>query len=549
MTGTFRNPVLPGPHPDPSITRVGDDFYLVTSTFEYFPGLPIYHSRDLVDWRLIGHVLDRPEQLPLDGVRCSGGLFAPTIRYADGVFYVTCTLVGGSRRSGHFVVTTTDPATPWSDPAWLDDANGFDPSLFFDDDGRGWFCAATQQDDAGHTAVWVQEFDRDKLALTGERHAIWHGALRDARWAEGPHIYRIHGHCYLLAAEGGTSFDHAVVVARSDNVVGPYVGCPRNPVATTRHLGRRAPIVAVGHADLVDIADDDWWAVLLGVRDNEEGNLGRETFLTPVSWEDGWPVFNPGVGQVRLEERRPALRPAPCEPLPARNSFDTADLHPSWMFLRTPRETWWSLTERPSYLRLAVRPETLGELANPSFVCRRQQHRDFIATSELDFEPATGTECAGLAVVQSDDFQIRLEICRENGSRQARAVRRTHGNDDVLATAPIGAGPPRLAVRGEGPRYTLSVDDVALAEVDGSHLSYAEAGGFFGAVVGMFATGNGEPSNNVADFGWFEYLPKPSSEPTTEPTAEPRAGRAAALEPGPRGHAYPETTEPEEESL
>ena len=266
------NPVLPGFHPDPSICRVGDDFYLVTSSFEYFPGLPLQHSRDLVKWRLIGHVLDRPEQLNLDGVRSSGGLYAPTIRWHNGVFYVVCTLVDrpAGAPGGNFVVTATDPAGPWSDPVWLGEPESFDPSLMFDTDGSAWFCAARPEPTSpvtGGTEIWVQAFDVSALSLVGPQAVIWHGALVDAVWAEAPHLYRTpDGGVLLVIAEGGTAHDHAMTCARADRVTGPYRNYPRNPVLTHRHLGERYPVVGAGHVDLVEAADGTWWAVALAMR-------------------------------------------------------------------------------------------------------------------------------------------------------------------------------------------------------------------------------------------------------------------------------------------
>lgn len=288
-TANVVNPVLPGCHPDPSVCRVGADFYLVTSTFEYFPGIPVFHSRDLVHWRPIGHVLDRPSQVDLGTVASSEGIFAATIRHHQGRFYVVTTLVGGTDRGGTFVVTATDPAGPWSDPVWLDDAPGVDPSLFFDDDGRAW-CTGTRLAEPGEwegqTDVWLREFDAAQLTLTGPEHLLWRGALHGAVWAEGPHLYTVDGRYYLLAAEGGTEHGHAVSVARADHVTGPYTGNPANPVFTHRHLGRDFPVVGVGHADLVRTAEGHWWAVLLGSRPygGYHPNLGRETFLVPVRW-------------------------------------------------------------------------------------------------------------------------------------------------------------------------------------------------------------------------------------------------------------------------
>ena len=313
MRATAVNPVLPGFHPDPSICRVGEDFYVVTSTFEYFPGLPIHTSRDLAHWTPIGHVLDRPSQLPVDGVRASGGLYAPTIRWHDGVFYVVCTLVGGVRQHGNFVVTATDPAGPWSEPTWLGEDDSFDPSLLFDGQDA-WFCATRPRRDGGNegqTEVWVQRFDTATLSLVGEQHAIWHGALVDVVWAEAPHLYAVEGGYLLVVAEGGTAEHHSMTCARSVNVLGPYENCRHNPVLTHRHLGRTADVTSVGHADLVEAADGSWWAVCLAIRPRRDdrgrsyGNLGRETFLAEVTWEDGWPIVNAGHGVLRAEQ--PAL--------------------------------------------------------------------------------------------------------------------------------------------------------------------------------------------------------------------------------------------------
>ncbi|HLS72415.1 MAG TPA: glycoside hydrolase family 43 protein, partial [Actinomycetaceae bacterium] len=294
---TVSNPVLPGCYPDPSICRVGEDFYLVTSTFEYFPGLPVFHSRDLVSWEQLGHVVDRADQLNFDGIASSGGLYAPTIRHHDGTFWVVCTLVDqqDESRGGNFLMTATDPAGPWSDPVWLD-AEGIDPSIFFDDDGRAWLHGTRRAREPqwhDQTEVWVRELDLAQRELVGLEHVVWSGALRDAVWSEAPHLYKVAGTYYLVTAEGGTEFHHAVSVARANTVTGPYTGNPANPVLTHRHLGRGADIVGVGHADLVEDGDGRWWAVLLGMRTygGYHYNLGRETFLVPVTWEHGWPVF------------------------------------------------------------------------------------------------------------------------------------------------------------------------------------------------------------------------------------------------------------------
>ncbi|TDC66055.1 glycoside hydrolase family 43 protein [Actinomadura sp. GC306] len=507
----FENPVLPGCHPDPSVCRVDGDFYLVTSTFEWFPGLPVFHSRDLVHWRQIGHALDRPGQLPLEGVPASGGLYAPTLRHHDGTFYLICTLVDGKDWSGHFVLTASDPAGPWSDAHRLE-GEGIDPSLFFDDDGTAW-CTGTRLTGRyeGHTEIWLRRFDPAALALTGEEHVIWDGAVKDAIWSEASHLYKIGGRYYLLTAEGGTALDHAVMVARADEVTGPYRGNPRNPVLTHRDLRAGHPIVGTGHADLVDTPDGEWWMVLLGMRPHHGDRcvLGRETFLAPVAWEDGWPVTG---GRVVPDPPFPDLPPHPWPAVPLCDQFDGPELAPVWNVLRGPRDRWWSLAERPGHLRLRVRPETLADTASPSFVGRRQQHHDFAAFTSLDFTPAD-EEWAGLALVQNNDFHVLL-VSTADG---IRLVKREQGVETVLAAAPAAAGPVRLAFEARGRWYRASYapGDAAGPDgwtplggpVDGDILSSQVAGGFTGVYVGPYATANGRASTNHADFAWFEYRP------------------------------------------
>lgn len=506
-----RNPVLPGFHPDPAVCRVGDDYYLANSSFEYFPGLPLHHSRDLVHWRPIGHAVDRPDQLALDGVRPSGGLYAPSLAHHDGRFHLVCTLVDGPERSGTFLLTAEDPAGSWSDPVWLDDAPGFDPSLFFDEDGSAHLLGARQVDEAGHTEIWLRALDLAAGRLTGPEHVLFRGALVDAVWAEGPHLYRHDGYYHLVVAEGGTAYDHAVTTARSRRLTGPYRNNPRNPVLTHRHLGHSHPVTGAGHADLVRTPAGDWYALLLASRPygGDFANLGRETFLARVAWEDGWPVLSPGAG--RLEERTEvALAPHPWPEPEAVDHFDAPELDPRWNLLRTPRTELYSLTERPGHLRLRLLPETLAEPASPAFVGRRQQHHDFTAETELDFEPTDVGESAGLALLQNHDFHIRLSVDVEAGEKAARVSVRSGGVETLRAQVPLEPGPVRLAVRAVGQDYTLLCSQHAdrwdkLATVDGRLLSSQVAGGFTGAYVGVYATGPAGTALPGADFDWFRY--------------------------------------------
>lgn len=482
---------------------MGDDYYLATSTFALFPGILLHHSRDLVHWRPLGGALDRPSQLVLDGIAMTDGIYAPTLRWHDGVFHLVCTVVRGG---GNFVVTATDPAGPWSEPVWIPDAPGFDPSLFFDDDGKVWYCGTVElspEDAPGRTTVWVQQVDPSSWQLFGERHHVWSGALVDARWAEGPHLYRIDGRYYLLAAEGGTDYDHAVVAARADAVTGPYEACPRNPVLTSRHLGRSLEVVGPGHADLVQTPAGDWWAVLLAARpsDGDWWATSRETFLVPVSWEDGWPVFVPGVGRVPLELDGPALAGHPWPDAPVRDDFDAPDLEPTWSMLRTPYERWWSLSERPGHLRLAVRPQTPWDCSNPSMLLRRVEQASWRAAVSLDFSARDAGDRAGLIGWVNDTDQLRLE---SDGS-VVQVVRRASAVDEVVAEHPVGSGPLTLAFEavGRGLTYSVTFDGkTASGTVDLGFLGQQVNGYFYGLLVGLYAYG---PGGGPADVDWFEY--------------------------------------------
>jgi alpha-N-arabinofuranosidase len=532
---TVHNPVLPGCYPDPSVCRLGDDYYLVTSTFEYLPGLPIFRSRDLAHWEQVGHVVDRPGQLDFTGIASSGGLYAPTIRHHDGTFWVVCTLVDQQDpgRGGNFVMTATDPAGPWSDPVWLD-AAGIDPSIFFDDDGRAWVHGtrlAPEPEWFHQTEVWIRELDRETLRLVGPEHVVWNGALRGAVWAEGPHLYKIDGTYYLLAAEGGTEIHHAVSIARSDTVTGPYVGNPGNPVLTHRHLGRDSDVVGVGHADLVEAPDGSWWAVLLGMRPygGYHYNLGRETFLVPVAWEEGWPLFAPGLGRVPTEVEVPFAEPVPdLAPPPVRERVvRPEDLR--WTSLRTtptavasPSGDGWDLP---------LMPGTMAELAPTAFLGVRQQHRDVDVRVTLTAELERGEE-AGLVVRQSEKDHVRLFVLAGlDRSQTVRAVHRRNDVDTLLGETALEPGTVvTLEMRARGQDYALmggppgaAPSPVAVAE--GRMLDTVSTGGFLGLWFGVYGTSNGRPSSTVVHVDRFEYLPQDSrsSDPETVQLLHARA--------------------------
>ncbi len=512
---TFRNPILPGFYPDPSICRVGEDYYLVTSTFEYYPGIPIFHSKDLIHWNQLGHVLDRPSQLELDSIRPSGGVYAPTIRQHNGTFYVINTLVG---KKGNFIVTATNPAGPWSDPHWIENAPGIDPSLFFDDDGKAYYTGNIRPDsipkDSKYRSIWLQEIDLTSMKLVGERSIILNeGALHGASNAEAPHLYKVNGLYYLMIAEGGTGDNHAVTIFRSKNLRGPYEGNKKNPILTHRHLGSDYPIACTGHADMTETQNGEWWMVLLGVRPygGFHYNLGRETFLASVVWQDGWPVVNPGHGKVLEESAVPNLPLWRVPSTPACENFDGNVLGFSWNVLRTPRENFYSLTDRPGFLRLRLRKEMITKWENPSFVGRRQQHINFSTSTAMEFVPKNANESAGLVLVQNPEFQFRMECLRSGKETVIRLTKRHGGKEETLAEIPGASKRVYLKVEAIGQDYSFYVASlsgewkVLREHVDGRTLSRTNAGGFVGTYIGLYASSNGAASKNVADFDWFEY--------------------------------------------
>ncbi|ANJ26198.1 glycoside hydrolase family 43 protein [Agromyces aureus] len=516
MAAIARNPVLPGCRPDPSICRVDDVFYVVTSSFEYFPGLPVHRSTDLVHWEPVGHAVHREDQLDLSGVASSGGLFAATIRHHAGRFLVVCTLVddtGRTARRGSFVVTATDAAGPWSDPVWVAEAEGIDPSLFVDRDGRAWWSGtrlAAEPDWPEQTEVWVREFDLATLQLVGEERVVWNGALAGAVWAEGPHLYGIPPDAsvdpgsatdvLLLASEGGTERHHAVSVARGPGPLGPFSGSAGNPVLTHRHLGRAAPVANVGHADLVEDGRGGWWATVLATRnlDGLDGLQGRETWLVPVAWEDGWPVFAPGLGRLpdavevdwAAEQVEGAADVAGAASV-VEARFDGPLLHPDLSLVRTAGgRARARLDERPRFLRLRPSSRCLAEVAPHAFVGLRLEQPSATVTADVEASAAPGL-VAGLALRQSEARHVRLEL--DEGT--VALVQHVDGVDRLIGSAEVGSGPGPVTLEFsiEGfagvARAHHGGDALALGSVDLRSLSSTEAGGFLGVWAGVFATG------------------------------------------------------------
>lgn len=502
---TFKNPILEGFSPDPSACAVGDDFYLVTSTFAYFPGLPIYHSTDMVNWTQIGNVLDRESQLNLLGATHSAGIYAPCIRYYDGTFYVITTNV---TNGGNFIVTATSPEGPWSEPYFLDQAPGIDPSLFFDDDGRCYYVGTRPRPEGvrynGDWEVWVQELELTTMKLIGLSRKVWKGAFKDVIWPEGPHLYKRNGYYYLLIAEGGTGFHHAITVARSRSVEGPYESNSCNPILTHRHLGRDYPLQNVGHGDLVEDSQHNWYLTCLGSRIFDgHSNLGRETFLALVEWEDDWPVINPSVGKL-LEEQEHYYDIASQQLSDTTIDFSKG-IPKQALFLRNPDMANYQTDE--TGLTLTLSSESLRELLSPSYIGIRQQTMAYQLETHLTFDPQQDRQEAGLAIIQNDKHSIRLVLGQFEGKTELRVIQLLDGSETLLAQLPYAFDQVTLIIKAEQQDLSFFVvptnadrETLLCQQVDGRFLSTEVAGGFVGCTMGAYASSNGEQTTQTAHF-------------------------------------------------
>lgn len=509
----FRNPILPGSHPDPSICRVGDDYYIVNSTFNWFPGIPIHHSTDLVNWELIGYVFEDPSSFEVkDGVGQHGGLWAPTIRYHQGVFYVTVTNFG----SGNSMITTAiDPSGDWSQPVRLHDSKGIDGSLLFDED-KVWYCFSKDH------KIWFQEMDLPHLKLLGEPKLI----MDEERFEgytniEGPHIYKLaNGEYMLLIAAGGTgSNQHNVSVFKSAKPDGPYIPAPSNPVLT--HALYESPISVIGHADIVETQNGEWYAVILGIREcNGYDITGRETFMTSFVWKDGWPLFNPdGGGHVLEYDKRPNLPLSNVQPLKTLDEFEGDALATYWNFFRPPTSLWHHVENGELKVTLQSMATT-AQTHNPVIVRRITEH-SFAASTSLEFKPENQEE-AGLIAMMHHKGQLRCGIVVNEGKPYARVTEyyvnrkdKQTINERIVAEIPLKGKKFVISLVAEGLDYQFYVgvgtntkNLKKIGEVlSGTLISRQVTGTYTGAYIGMYGTSNGQESNNQAKFNWFDYQP------------------------------------------
>ena len=490
---TYHNPVIAGFWSDPSVCRVGEDYYLVNSTFEYFPGVPVFHSKDLVNWELIGYCIDRSTQLTR-GLN----IFATTIRYHNGTFYMITTNVGAE---GNFYVTATNPAGPWSDPILIQ-TQGIDPDLFFDEDGRAYVISST---------FILFEIDLNTGKFISEGRKVWNGT--GGRYPEGPHIYKKDGFYYIMAAEGGTEEAHSETIARSKNIWGPYNPNPSNPILThCNAVGQGNPIQGVGHADIVQAHDGSWWVVFHGYRSigGTHHTLGRETCLAPVSWpEHGWPVVN-GNGTIAVNMTCPTLPLKPFPSAPARTDFSSDKLSFEWNYLRYPVTGNYSLSSHSGFLRLKGSAQTIEDRKSPTFAGRRIQDMYFTAATELDFNPGKGNEEAGM-ILLNNGAHFDVIIKQSKGRRvvvgRLRFGSVIHETGEVV----LKPGPVNLIIKGELANFNFSYsqgndEPKVLTKVLAKYLSSETVGGFTGVYVGLYATGNGIACTANADYDWFEYV-------------------------------------------
>ncbi len=497
-----QNPILRGFYPDPSICRVGKDYYLVNSTFSYVPGVPVFHSQDLVNWVQIGNVLDRPSQLPLDNAEMSRGIFAPTIRYNNGTFYMITTNIDNG---GNFYVTATDPAGPWSDPVWLKapegQDTGIDPSLFFEGD-KCYYVGQRQKPDAkffGDCEVWIQELDLEKGELVGETTSLYTGSMKECVWVEGPHIYHIGDYYYITCAEMGTCFEHSISVARSKHLFGPYENFKCNPLLTHRHLGKKSAIQNIGHGDLVDTEDGHWYLIMLGTRPIDGiTELGRETFIAEVIWEDGWPVVNPGIGQVQFEQDIKL----PCvDHLPGEKAFEKEinvrfgeTLDKRLMTFRHPVEGMYRI-EGETEISLAPSIATPNDRdKSTSYIGIRQQSYQFRV--DIKVNPFISSKAkGGLLYIHSDDNYLTLMVTNESGNQVVEAYKNEKAVSTKLGELDLGqiwngneGDSIVLSIVGDNRNVTLYANDNIVAkDINSAFLSSELAGGFVGCTYGPYA--------------------------------------------------------------
>ena len=509
----FYNPILQGTYPDPSIARKGDDYYLVASSFAMFPGVPIFHSNDLVNWTQIGHVLDRKSQLKVHDTGISMGIYAPDIRYNphNDTFYMITTQFAGD--FGNIVVKTKDPRQGWSDPYKLD-FGGIDPALFFDDDGKAYVIHNDEPNQGqelyqGHRVIKIWEYDLEKdQVIQGTDKIIVDGGVditKEPIWIEAPHIYKKNDRYYLMCAEGGTGGWHSEVIFVSDDPMGPYEPAPNNPILTQRHFpqNRENKVDWAGHADLIVGPDDEYYGVFLAIRPNEKDQVttGRETFILPVDWSGEFPVFVNGLVPMEpklempqgVENKTGQDGFFPNGNFTYTENFTSKNLDYRWIGLRGPREDFIEFSKQG----LIINPfdVNIKEVKPTSTLFHRQQHKDFSFTTTITYKPRSENDLAGITALQNEGFNYVFGITK-NGNKHYLVLERTEkGSSEILNSKEIDLkGSVKLRVEADGDNYRFSYAlegdnfENLGGTVSGDILSTNVAGGFTGTLLGLYAT-------------------------------------------------------------
>ena len=524
---TINNPILKGFNPDPSIVRVDDDYFIATSTFEWFPGVQIHHSKDLSNWKLITRPLTRVSQLNMLGDVDSGGVWAPCLSWHDGLFYLIYSDMkqwrGPYKQCLNYLVTAPEITGPWSEPIFMN-GSGFDPSLFHDDDGRKWFVNQlwdfrTRERRKGFAGIVLQEYDPQQQRLVGPVKNIFKGT--PLGMTEGPHLYKRNGWYYLMTAEGGTTLPHAVTMARSKSIDGPYEVDPQNPILTS-YDRPELELQKAGHASWVETpAGENYIVHLCGRPIGEHGRciLGRETSIQKCVWtEDGWLRLAAGGHSPSVTVPAPELPEYLFESDPVRDDFDAPELNINFQSLRVPvDESWLSLSERPGFLRLYGR-EPLNSRHEQSLIARRVQAFRSQAATCLEFEPNSFLQMAGLTAMYDAGTNYYLFVSHDE--ELGKCLNLFASDHDALEwplERPISIdGWKRIYLRVnidyEVLQFSYSADGESWSDIgpalDATRLSDEYANGFTGAFVGLCAQDlNGWRAH--ADFDWCEYQEKP----------------------------------------
>lgn len=509
----FYSPLLQGCYPDPAITRKGDDYYMVCSSFAMFPGVPIFHSKDLVNWTDLGGVLNKVSEFNPHDTGISQGVYAPGITYNphNDTFYMIVTAFTG--KMGNIIVKTKDPKKGWGSPIKLD-FNGIDPCIFFDDNGKGYVVHNDAPDKGkelynGHRVIKVWEYDLEKdQVIPGTDKIIVDGGVDLSKkpiWIEAPHLYKKDGHYYLMCAEGGTGGNHSEVIFISDSPKGPFKPSSNNPILTQRYFPQNRPdkVDWAGHADLVLGPDNKYYGVFLGIRPNEKDrvNAGRETFILPVDWSGTFPVFENGLVPMEPKLKMPKgveNKTGKDGFFPNGNftfteNFTSDKLDYRWIGLRGPRENFISVTKKG--LQINPFEVNIKELKPTSTLFYRQQHNAFSFSTTLDYKPESQKNLAGIVCLQNERFNYVFGVTKKGKNTFIVLERTEKGESQIMASAKIEIKKPlRLQVKATGDNYQFSyavngVDFENLgSEVSGDILSTNTAGGFTGALIGLYAT-------------------------------------------------------------